>query len=854
MRLQFPFLKGLFSYKNMIISKDSKMESWKLRLFLWVCITSELCHSATAVAVAGSCSNLANAQKLFSTYDKIKDDNIGNPVYQNSSRLKYPCGMENSCTCYQLNIVFNLEKTLNVSLQGMFVRDYAKGFNKTVTISEVCTVCTEASADNSLVSWPQDMNYLTLRGSSFTAVTENLVLDLSSDLLVLYVQGTRLSSLSQTSFQISSLRNLSALIVSNNKITNVEPSLFSSLTKLWYMDLSFNYLTQFVAQHFEGLISLRVLLLNNNQLTHPPHFPPLVPLVDLDLSNNLGLNKPDMLFGFVNNFYSINRTFPYDASHGLQETIRYDLGTLLKNRGNDARFFYVVRQVLLEAFTTNLLNQSNSSNPMDDCVYSIIRTGCLPTGWAFQHLDKIVCDLVDAFVKHDDPAHNQSHDCDEYLDDVVAPVFLTEMVSTMANVIEVYRSKILDDVVQSIGEEYNALRLILTGLPVECDIGKFGIFESDLGCYCSRLYESNGEGECVSPSRGYSFKVVLIAVFSGLIFGVLLVLIIFITLRSFRKLKDKVDLTELLLKENEMELLEYKESWMIKTEEIHLIEAVDEGSYGVVWKASWDELIVAVKRIKRSLLELNDEAREEFEKEVAFICKCRHRNIVRFFGANVDSEVPFLVTEFMTGGCLRDYLRANSIQWKKKLQLIMDIHAGMHHIHTLGRIHRDLKTDNILLTKQLRAKIADFGSMKNILSRRDKNKSFKSSSISTPVHLGKTMTGQVGTPNYMAPELLDGKTRYGPPADVWSFAVVMWEICNQVEPELISFFPEEETSAFNLRHLAKILREGKRLPLDNMKDCPHELKTLITQCWDLVPMNRPSIDDLGDSLSQLYQE
>eukprot|EP00039_Didymoeca_costata_P016052 m.281022 g.281022 ORF g.281022 m.281022 type:complete len:151 (-) comp16326_c0_seq3:4-456(-) len=97
----------------------------------------------------------------------------------------------------------------------------------------------------------------------------------------------------------------------------------------------------------------------------------------------------------------------------------------------------------------------------------------------------------------------------------------------------------------------------------------------------------------------------------------------------------------------------------------------------------------------------------------------RHPNIVLFFGAGQDDEGgPFIVSEFLTRGTLRAVLanqtKYRSLSWSLRVNMCLDVAAGMAFLHSRKpqMLHRDLKSDNILLDERFTAKVADFGSIK----------------------------------------------------------------------------------------------------------------------------------------------
>jgi LRR receptor-like serine/threonine-protein kinase FLS2 len=325
--------------------------------------------------------------------------------------------------------------------------------------------------------------------------------------------------------------------------------------------------------------------------------------------------------------------------------------------------------------------------------------------------------------------------------------------------------------------------------------------------------------------------------------------------RRHRTVRANLELQTLLLEESEGEVAALRRAWEIPHADIHLQARIDgesPGAFGEVWRAEWDGIAVAVKMLQKSVMTLDVEALEEFHKEVEFMQRTRHPNIVRFFGAGTWTDgVPFLVVELVARGTLKSLLRGKGdetphLPWSLKGSLGLDIARGMAYIHSINQIHRDLKSGNVLITEQNRAKISDFGTVRLLRSGRP-GKSDTSFSLSVAAwpnypgaaELSMELTAGKGTPLYMSPEVIRGSA-YGSSADVWSYGILLWELMAQRAPDLLE--QEGRTKGPMLSNLLSLLDSGKRLSAD--PSWPSSWSQLVSMCTHQDPSSRPSFEEI----------
>ncbi|GAB0489674.1 hypothetical protein MMPV_000899 [Pyropia vietnamensis] len=247
---------------------------------------------------------------------------------------------------------------------------------------------------------------------------------------------------------------------------------------------------------------------------------------------------------------------------------------------------------------------------------------------------------------------------------------------------------------------------------------------------------------------------------------------------------------------------------------------VGSGGFGVVFKGVYAGETVAIKRIHAHALG-NAGAVAEFQAEVAVLSSVRHPNIVRFVGACTLPPALMIVTEFLERGTLFDVLHKSKdpIGWRERRGMMVGLCDGMTYLHSRGLLHRDLKSSNLLLDRDFTVKVADFGLTRIV-----------SSLTAAP------MTGQCGTFQYMAPEVLANRP-YTEKADVFSFGILLWELVARKLP-FFGMAPMQVGLA--------VVNTGLRPPIP--RDCPRPLAILMRRCWEQDFRHRPSFKEAGKAL------
>ncbi|XP_009992882.1 PREDICTED: serine/threonine-protein kinase TNNI3K-like [Chaetura pelagica] len=201
----------------------------------------------------------------------------------------------------------------------------------------------------------------------------------------------------------------------------------------------------------------------------------------------------------------------------------------------------------------------------------------------------------------------------------------------------------------------------------------------------------------------------------------------------------------------------------LQLSEIEFHEIIGSGSFGKVYKGRCRNKIVAIKRYRANTYCSKSDV-DMFCREVSILCRLNHPCVIQFVGACLDDPSQFaIVTQYISGGSLFSLLheQKRTLDLQSKLIIAVDVAKGMEYLHNLTQpiIHRDLNSHNILLYEDGHAVVADFGESRFLQSLDEDN-----------------MTKQPGNLRWMAPEVFTQCTRYTIKADVFSYALCLWEL------------------------------------------------------------------------------
>lgn len=244
------------------------------------------------------------------------------------------------------------------------------------------------------------------------------------------------------------------------------------------------------------------------------------------------------------------------------------------------------------------------------------------------------------------------------------------------------------------------------------------------------------------------------------------------------------------------------------------IKKVGQGASGSVYVAKnlLDGSKVAIKQ-----MDLAAQPRKELiVNEIMVMKDSKHPNIVNFLDSFlVKSTELWVVMEYMEGGALTDVIDNSTLEEDQISSICFETCKGLQHLHNSHIIHRDIKSDNVLLDAQGHVKITDFGFSAKLTDQKSKR---------------ATM---VGTPYWMAPEVVKQK-EYGAKVDIWSLGIMAIEMIENEPPYL-----DEEP----LKALYLIATNGTPT-LKRPEKLSRELKSFLAVCLCVDVKSRATADEL----------
>lgn len=276
---------------------------------------------------------------------------------------------------------------------------------------------------------------------------------------------------------------------------------------------------------------------------------------------------------------------------------------------------------------------------------------------------------------------------------------------------------------------------------------------------------------------------------------------------------------------------EGEEEWSADMSQLYIGNKFASGRHSRIYRGIYKHSEVAIKLISQPEEDgdLATFLEKQFTSEVALLLRLKHPNIITFIAACKKPPVFCIITEYLPGGSLRKYLHQqepHSVPLNLVLKLAVDIARGMQYLHAEGILHRDLKSENLLLDEDMCVKVADFGI------------SCLESQCGSP-------KGFTGTYRWMAPEMIKEKN-HTKKVDVYSFGIVLWELLTALTP-FDDMTPEQAAFA--------VCQKKARPPIPAA--CPVAVRKLIKRCWANNPHKRPQFEEIVtvlESYSESFEQ
>lgn len=261
--------------------------------------------------------------------------------------------------------------------------------------------------------------------------------------------------------------------------------------------------------------------------------------------------------------------------------------------------------------------------------------------------------------------------------------------------------------------------------------------------------------------------------------------------------------------------------WEIDPRHLTFIKELGNGQFGVVKYGKWQgQHDVAIKMIKEGSM-----SEDDFIEEAKVMMKLRHENLVQLYGVCTKQRPIYIVTEFLSNGCLLTYLREGLSQHPTSIQLLemcKDVTEGMAYLESQQYLHRDLAARNCLVDFNGTVKVTDFGLSRYVLD--------------------DEYTSSVGSKfpvRWSPPEVLL-YCKFSSKSDIWAFGVLMWEVYT------LGKLPYER---LNNTEIVEQVSRGLRLYRPQLAN--ERVYSIMTTCWIEKADERPNFQELVVTIQDL---
>ncbi|KAG9478082.1 tyrosine-protein kinase BTK [Eleutherodactylus coqui] len=264
-------------------------------------------------------------------------------------------------------------------------------------------------------------------------------------------------------------------------------------------------------------------------------------------------------------------------------------------------------------------------------------------------------------------------------------------------------------------------------------------------------------------------------------------------------------------------------SWEIDPKDLTFLKELGNGQFGVVKYGKWrGQHEVAIKMVKEGSM-----SEDEFIEEAKCMMKLSHENLVQLYGVCTKQRPIFIITEYLSNGCLLTYLKESRSRMGRGdlLSMCSNVCAAMNYLEAKQFLHRDLAARNCLVAEDGTVKVSDFG-----LSRYVLDDEYTSS------------LGSKFPVRWSPPEVLL-YSKFSSKSDVWSFGVLMWEIFT---------FGKMPYERFNNSEIVDQVIKGVRLYRPQL--ATEKVYSVMVSCWEEKADDRPSFRNLQATILEIMEE